>query len=127
MQDNTAEQLLSDILGEWHEWAKGYQHNRAYPGRSSGCGDYRPSRQYDGENGSLDAVQHIERMKTVDFEVSQIEEPGRSGLHMNARAIALGVSVFRSPRLPEDRIAALKIIAEARQELTRRLLARGVM
>jgi hypothetical protein len=118
---------LSGILAHWHRWQEAYKHGKGYPSRSAGCGDWRASTQWDSMNGALDNDQANERMGIVEFEVQQIEQPGRTGLYVNARALALGLSVFRSPRLPEDQIACLEIIAGARDELTRRLRGRGVL
>ncbi len=119
--------ILSDILVRWFHWQRIYALNRGYPSQASGCGSFLPSRQYDSENGARDNDQEIERMEVVEFEVWEMPEPGRTAIHVHARALALGLSVFRSPRLPENQVQVLEIIAEAREELTRRLMGRGVM
>ena len=118
---------LSDLLSSWHAFSSRYSHNRGFPSKAAGTENWRCSRQRDDENGALDTDQEHRIMEIVDFEVSQIPEPGRTGLHVNARALALGLSVFRSPRLLEDQMETLEIISNARAELTRRLVARGVL
>lgn len=125
---NDADQILSDLLKRWYWHEDAYRFGRGHPKVSMTCADYRPSRQHDAENGALDMAQEDEKMETITFEVDQIEDAQqRYGIRLNAKALALGWSVFRHPRMPEDRVECLKIIAAGRAELSRRLLMRGVM
>ena len=65
-------------------------------------------------------------MLAVNHAVSQIGAPHRQALHMMARNLCLGVSVWSSPRLPTGpELEAIK--REARAMLVRRLRGAGVM
>lgn len=131
MMDNDYERVraaaLSQILSDWHQWQIGYSHGKGYRGTAPGMEQYRPSCQYDDENGALDAKLHAATMKTVDFQISEMVDPFRTAIYLTARNIAVKHQVFRSPRLPDDQLACLKIISEARDILMGRLEKAGVI
>jgi len=131
MMDNDYERVraaaLNQILAEWHQWQIGYSHGKGYRGTAAGMEQYRPSCQYDDENGALDAKLHAATMKTVDFQISEMVDPFRTAIYLNARNISVRHRVFRSPRLPQDELACLQIIAEARGQLMVRLDKAGVL
>lgn len=131
MMDNDIERVraaaLNQILSDWHQWQIGYSHGKGFPGTAAGMEQYRVSRQYDFDNGAMDAELHGSTMKAIDFQVSEMVDPFRTAIYLNARNIAVKCNVFRSPRLPQDEIACLKIIAEARDILIGRLEKAGVM
>ena len=88
---------------------------------------YRASRQNDDTNGAFDAEMNSRTMRDVDFHVTEMRDPHRTAVYLNARNLALGLKVFRSPRLPQDEMACLKIIAEARDILMGKLEKAGVL
>lgn len=125
MKDDSAA-ILDGLLAAWHQWQK-IPHVRGFPSRSLVTGEYIVSRQYDTENGALDAALEHRTMKTLDFQVSQMAEPHKSAIYANARALVVGAAVFSSPRLPIDRAERLIVISDARSMLIRRLQRAGVL
>ena len=117
---------LDDLLSRWHVW-QWSNVGRGFNRKALVAGDYRCSRQYDDQNGALDArIDHIQ-MQAVEFAVGQMVDPYRAAIYMQARALHLGVAVFTSPRLPSDPQDRAAIVSVARQLLTTRLQSAGVM
>jgi len=127
IDDKIQAATLDQLLGAWHNWQAGYSGARGYPSRAAGVGEFRISRQYDAENGALDGELDSRTMKAIDFQVSEMADPHRAAIYQQARSLACGVSVFGSPRLPQDRTAVLVIISDARDMLVVRLVGCGVM
>lgn len=119
------EAKLDDILSRWHSWQRGDVLTDGHSGRATVLGDSLTSRQYDDMNGALDAQLEITTMRQVDFEVSEIPDPWRSALHALARSLYTGHAVFHSPRIPAENRA--RVSAEAREKITVRLKAAGIM
>lgn len=127
MTDDTAA-ILDDLLCRWHQWQESKLHTgRGFGTRSLVCGEYRVSRQYDLENGALDAAVDGTTMQAVDFAVTEMRDPWRAALYANARALVTGARVWSSPRLPQDRIEREAIVVSARAMLVRQLVNAGVM
>jgi len=118
---------LNELLSSWHSWQAPYSQGRGYPGTAAGMEQYRASRQYDDENGALDAQLHSQTMRTVGFEVWQMVSPWRDAILINARNLALGMTVFRSPRLPDCDMRRAEILVEARDKLALRLEKAGLL
>lgn len=118
---------LDDILSRWHHWASNRLMVRGYASRALVCGNYKVSRQYDDQNGALDGDIEADQMKAVDFQVSEMVDPYRSAIHCHARNLYLGVTVWGSPRLPDDAESRAWIVAKAREMLQRRLTLAGVL
>jgi hypothetical protein len=118
---------LDNLLSQWHQWADSKLGVRGYASKALVCGDYRVSRQYDDQNGSLDADLDNSTMKTVDFQVQEMPEPYRSAIYALARNLTTGHNVFLSPRLPQSKEARDMVIAQARQMVTARLISAGVL
>ena len=118
--------ILDDLLSSWHRWAAGEQHADGFASTSAGLGDWRCSRQYDSDNGALDGELDKSTMKTVDFQVSQMVDPYRAAIHMNAKNLAAGREVFRSPRVPTG-IEGAAILRTARAALILRLVNAGAL
>lgn len=126
MTDDSAA-ILDDILCRWHQWASRGSMARGYAAKALVVGEFRISRQYDDQNGALDDELEHATMKAVDFQVNEMRDPWRAAIHANARALVVGSAVWSSPRLPADRLERLHVIAEARSQLTDRLIAAGVV
>lgn len=118
--------ILDDLLCQWSAWAQGEQAARGYGNSAAGFSLYRASRQYDDSNGGLDAELDKSTMRTVDFQVSQMEDPYRAAIHMNAKNLAAGRDVFKSPRVPAG-IEGANILRTARAALIFRLVNAGVI
>lgn len=121
-----AEQL-DDLLSRWHHWQQRSSVGRGFDERSAVVGQYRISRQYDDDNGALYDDEEHELMRAVDFAVRELATEHGAALHQQARALMLGVDVFRSPRLPADPKAREQLLEAARAMLVARLLASGVL
>lgn len=117
---------LDLLLSTWHQWQRAST-ARGYNTRALVCGEYRSSRQYDDCNGALDDELEHRTMKTVDFQVAQMVDPYKAAIYAQARALAVGCSVWSSPRLPADPFERQAIVQQARAMLTRRLQSAGVM
>ena len=118
---------LDDILSRWHHWASNARIVKGFASRALVCGDFKVSRQYDDTNGALDGDLEDSTMKAVDFQVNEMLDPWRTAIHCNARNICAGVSVWSSPRLPQDKDARAAVVVVARGMLHKRLTAAGVL
>ena len=118
--------ILDDILSRWHRWAKGFSAvpvAGADPMFRQACS----SRQWDRSDDVIDAVIEVKIMESVDFQVSEMADPHRTAIHINARNCFSGVSAWSSPRLPTDPIERGIVVMEARNMLMRRLMTAGVI
>lgn len=120
------DEALDDLLAQWHAWAQGDRQSTGYSNSSSGLSDWRSSRQYDFENGAIDAEVDRSICRSVDFQVRQMSEPYRSAIYMNAKNLSAGRNVFRSPRVPSG-VQGVEILRVARGMLTIRLVDAGVI
>lgn len=118
--------ILDSLLSEWHQWAQGEQHARGWAQTSAGMSQWRSSRQYDSDNGALDGELDKSTMKTIDFQVSQMDDPYRAAIYMEAKNLAAGRHVFRSPRVPAG-LEGMSIMRVARLTLVNRLVTAGVL
>ena len=118
---------LDDILSRWHHWASRASAARGFAPKSLVVGDYQVSRQYDDANGALDSDLESRTMKTVDFQVQQLNAFWRMAIHAEARNIVAGWECFINPRLPENRVDRRAVIDLARAALVVRLRSAGVM
>lgn len=124
---NEADEILDDILSRWHSWARGQGGTAGHARTSAGMESYRPSRQYDDFNGALDGDLEHMRCKQVDFDVRQMPQPHQTAIYVDARNLCTGVAVWGNPRLPSDVKEREVVVSEARDMLTKKLLASGVL
>lgn len=85
---------------------------------------WRASRQYDfgvDSNGAGETAERGALIRHVGHVVNSLEEPYRTALYLLARNRATGVSVWRSPRLPEDADERAELVAEALQRFWERV------
>lgn len=123
---NEADQILDDLLSRWHGWARGY---KPVP-QCSADPMFRNARSAKGYDTTADLVaDEVEsgQLEAVDFHVSEMQDPHRSAIYCYARNQYTGVSVWGSPRLPQDPIERGIVVMEAKNQLTRRLINAGVM
>ena len=121
------EAILDDILSRWHHWVSHARMVKGFAPRALVCGEFKISRQYDDANGALDSDLEDSAMAAVDFQVSEMADPYRTAIHCNARNLSLGLSVWSSPRLPQDRAERAAIVVTARCILSKRLTSAGVL
>lgn len=121
------QELLDDLLSRWDHWLHPVTVSRGHASSSAGCGLYRTSRQYDDENGALDEQVEHQVMQGVQGCVERLETEQRVAIHIEARNVRLGVSVWRSPRLPADEREARAVISGARFRMIELLCGAGLM
>ena len=126
MMQNESTEILEDLLSQWHRWARGY---KSFPGGGSDpmFRGAKSSRAWDSSDDILDAEINSKIMHALDFQVGEMQEPWRSAIYCLARNCATGVSVWRSPRLPEDPFERTTIVVEAKNQLIKKLLAAGII
>jgi hypothetical protein len=120
-------QRINDLLAQWHAWSASASTATGYPTVNCTCRLARASRQYDDQNGGLDA--HVDNvlMEAVDSVVESIEQPYRLALHMMARNLHTRSSVWTSPRLPADPAERAAMIARARALFMKALDRRSLL
>lgn len=116
---------LDDILSRWHHHSSGYNPMKA-PGADPMFRNAKSGRGWDTGEGVDDALNNS-TMERVDFEVSEMADPHRTAIHINARNCATGRNVWSSLRLPVDPLACAAMVCDARALLTVRLAAAGVL
>lgn len=126
--------VLDDLLSRWHHWMKGKPLNGADHVADPTFKEANTRGTWDSASEILDREQEAKIMATVDFQVSGdsrgqggMAEPYRSAIYCLARNCYTGRKVWMSPRLPKDAQERGVVILEARNILTRRLMAAGVM
>lgn len=125
MMRDESDAILDDLLSRWHGFCRGYQ-----PGEHSANPMFKDSLRGKGEQ-TIEAIAEDQLwagvFKAMDFHVSQMEEPFRTAIYLNARNCYTGRSVWQSPRLPTDVIERAEIVAKARSQIRTRLQLAGVM
>lgn len=125
MKDDTQD-LLNDILRDWHSWAKGYQYVVSV-GTSPMFRDAKASRGWDTTDEIIGNELDNSRMAAVDFHISELCDVYRTALQIQARNLCTGKNLWISTRLPtkvEDRV---KILMEAKTSLLARLRDAGIV
>jgi hypothetical protein len=121
------EETLNDLLSRWHTWASQFSAVAGFYTASAGMLQFRPSRQYDSENGALDQDVENRIMAAVDSCIDRVHQPYRTALAINARNLSTGVNVWASARLPQDSMQRALMVAEARAHFVRQLSHRGLL
>lgn len=116
--------ILDSLLSQWHSWAQGENHARGYANTSAGLSGYRPSRQHNIDDLYVETDKST--MMTVDFQVSQMADPYRAAIYMEAKNLSAGRHIFQSPRVPTG-IEGANILRTARSTLIVRLVSTGVI
>jgi hypothetical protein len=87
----------------------------------------KSSRHWDTFADIADDAVNTAQMKAVDFHVGEMKDPYRAAIYITARNCYTGHNVWLSPRLPADREEREIVILEARNIITRKLMAAGAM
>ena len=126
MMQNDSKAILDDLLGRWHQWSRAF---KVVSQRSADpmFRNARTSKGWDSVSDIVDEEISASLMESIDFEVSEMQDPHRSAIHEVARNCATGYQVWRSPRLPVNPAERAAIVVEARQQLTKRLMDCGVI
>ena len=126
MSAQAVAQGLDAWLRQWHAWSRTHTYSTGFYSVNPACRQSRASKQYDYENGSIDAHVDAIEMEAVDAIINAIDDPWRTALSIQARNLWAGVSVWRSPRLPADEAQRAVLLLEARNKLLRGLLRAGI-
>ncbi|WP_343735326.1 hypothetical protein [Acidovorax sp.] len=124
---NDIEHLLNDHLVRWHNWCSRYRFGKGYPSSDVTCRQSRTSKQYDYDNGAIDASVEDSIAEAFDAAMDRVDQPYRTALSIQARNLATNANVWNSPRLPTDPMERSKILMEARNILLKVLASTGVM
>lgn len=127
MMQSDLDHLLNDLLAKWHRYCAGYSFGKGYPSSDVTCRQSRTSKQYDYDNGAMDASVDQSIMEAFDAAMDTIEQPWRTALSLQARNLHTGNSVWISPRLPADPIERGVLLMEARNKLLKVLAKDGVL
>jgi hypothetical protein len=104
---------LGELLGRWHDWRKGFSHERTYA----------RSRLTEPPD-DLDLM----LMRSIDAAVARLSQEQQLALQHEARAQSLGVEVFRNPHLGGGSVERTRLlVAEAQQLLLRSLRREGLL
>lgn len=124
-------QALNDLLRQWHGHCRGYSMGKGYPSTDSACRYSRTSRQYDYENGAMDAAVDSKIMEAFDAVMWTMpnteKQPFLAALQNQARNLWTGKQVWSSYRLPADPMARGAILMDARKMLMKGLARSGVL
>jgi hypothetical protein len=125
-RDPVIEAAFDEILIRWHQWQSDIV-TKGWAPKSLVCGDFRISRQYDDSNGALDAEIDHQQMKVVDFQVREMVDPYRAAIYVLAKSLTFGITIFASPRLPENKEDRDALIVQAREMATNRFRVAGLL
>jgi hypothetical protein len=120
------EASLDHFLMLMHRYGSADQVGRGYPSRAAGTEQYRPSRQYDNENGAMDGDVDHTIAASVCRIVDAMTDPHRTSLRIEARNLVTGVKAWSSARLPLCPVERSIVRTEARNRLWRALIAAGI-
>jgi len=127
MMQNELDTLLNDQLVKWHTYCARYQYGKGYPSSDVTCRQSRTSKQYDYDNGAMDA--HVDNaiMEAFDAAMDKVEQPWRTALSVQARNLHTGSNVWSSPRLPSSAQERVVLLMEARNRLLKVLARDGIL
>jgi hypothetical protein len=126
MMRNDVNVILDDILSRWHFHCKHYS-PVPIAGADPMFRNAVSPKGWDSTADIADDTVNTAQMKAVDFQVGEMKDPHRAAIHVLARNCYTGHAVWISPRLPADKETRVVIVLEARNMLTRKLMAAGVM
>lgn len=123
MDREPVEETWISALVLWWRYESGYQYVKGYPKECPSTRDYRTSRQYDDmgipdrdgiiREPTADTDARGREAKRVGNIVNSLPEPYRTALYTLARNRATGVTVWKSPRLPQDDTQRARVVADA--------------
>jgi hypothetical protein len=108
---------IGSLLGRWHQWRKGYSHERRYA-RPALTADYGMH-----DDDDFEAM----LMQSMECEIEGMSQQHQLALQHVARAECLGVEVIMNNRLPAERAERESLCQQALRELGRRLLRIGIL
>jgi hypothetical protein len=122
---------LTELLLQWHRWQIGFT-----PVPTCGADpmfrNAKSGKGWDSTGQVIHDELNASTMEAIDFHVGELPDvektrPYRSAIYTIAKNLHAGRNVWSSARLPVDPMERAIIYMEARNMLTRRLIAAGVM
>lgn len=109
---------LGSMLGRWHQWRRGYTHERKFARAAllQGAPD---------DEAAEDQLERL-TMQHITEEIERMPHDMRLAIEHAARAECMGVEVMFSPRLPRG-VALDVLVNRSLRELERRLVFLGVL
>lgn len=131
---NDSNAILDDLLARWHHWMSGAPINGVDRLDDPAFRDAQSRTGWDSSGDVIDRELESKTMKAIDFQVGGdaraqggMGDPHRTAIYILARNCCTGQKVWYSERLPKDPIELGIVIQEARNILTRRLMAAGIL
>ena len=124
MKDESNE-ILNDLLAQWHRWAKGYQHAAGINTSPM----FRECQSNYRQWASMDELADEDKSKyaAMDVIIMGLCDVYRTSLQIQARNLCTGRSVWTSARLSEDVAIRAVTLADARIALTRKMQDEGIL
>ena len=123
---NDSNELVNDLLAQWHRWARGYQH-AAGIGSQPMFREAKSSRGWDSLADIVDDTLDHSRMEAIDHIIMSMDGLFRTALQIHARNLVTGRSVWTSARLPVDVQDRDRVLGNAKCELVRKLGEAGIL
>lgn len=126
---NDIDWIIDDLLARWHRHSEGYRLAKGFSSSDSTCREARSNwSPYDRDNGVPEAELERSTVESVGRAIYRIPDaprPWRHMIHIEARNLAVGVAVYSSPRLPQNRDEREVLRIEARNKLAKELMEEG--
>ena len=127
MLNDELDTTLNRLLSQWHDWSRSYRYGKGYPSSDVTCRQSRTSKQYDYDNGAMDANVDNAIMEAFDAAMDKVEQPWRTALSVQARNLHTGSNVWSSPRLPSSVQERVVLLMEARNKIMKVLAQDGIL
>lgn len=122
---------IDELLTVWHNRSSGYSFVAGYASASPMFRDVKSNWSYhDRSNGVVTDVDDRSLVRAIGSAIMAVPndpEPWRTCLMLEARNLALGLSVWSSARLPADREEREVIRLEARVKFAHQARKQGVL
>lgn len=123
MAERRSAAYLDDMLQRWHRWCEADGLGAGYPAECPTFRYAKPVRTWDDRTGAADAEAESVECVALDAHINALSRVHRAALAMQARNLVTGLSVWRSPLLPQDPTERALVVAAAREALADRLRA----
>ena len=131
--DKTTKDTLDQLLADWHQWSKKTA-IVSMPGKCAMFSQAQTPRHWDSTADIDDEAIARSTMDALDFAIlgdikgyGGLQEPQRTAVCFYAKNLSAKVSVWVSPRLPENQIERQTIVNEGLCSVAKKLHALGVI
>ena len=133
MIDKALKETLDQLLNDWHHWSKKTA-VVSMPGKCAMFSQAQTPRHWDSTADIDDAAIQQSTMDALDFAIlgdikghGGLPEPQRTAVCFYAKNLSAKVSVWISPRLPENQIARQTIVNDGLCSVAKKLHTLGVI